>query len=197
MLGFTRVANPASAQMPRNGRAYCELVMAGAVRTAFAVGVFTLLCGCNDHPAPNDSSGPRADGARALPDDAGALMVCKSVRDASEGGRSALQAAALKGTNPLNRNDALASEILRKNSVRFIGAELNRGHCWAYGQVLAFKNGATTSMIWRCPVTVISESLTAIGNTVLEDVDGTNCEINVVRGTDTHKAVIKPLTRLR
>lgn len=154
-----------------------------------------LLSACQPRTAPNDDPKPTP-AAKALAADANELNLCRSVKDASEGAKAALQAAIFTDPDGQRYGGETITALMKKDHPRFAGTELNAGHCWAYMEATGVVSGLTRNLSWRCPITAIRDDPAHIDRTVLEDVDGEKCDFNAVKGTDTKQVVTEQMTRL-
>jgi len=166
---------------------------------SFVLLAVPILAACQPRDIPTDA--PKTSSTSKmrvpLPISASEKLICKSISEASAGGKASLQLAIIDTQEGRAFARDKMDAMLRAAPVRFTSSEMNKGHCWVYGEPSVSSVGAANSIAWRCPVTVVRDNPNHAGSSILEEVDSSNCEFGIVKGVDVKRFVSSTVERLQ
>lgn len=101
--------------------------------------------------------------------------LCSSIGNASSGGLESLFAPLVVSSEGSSYVRSRATHILRWQSHGFAGSEMHGGRCWAVGVAQGVTPAGIVDYRWTCPAALVSDDLSSVGHTTLEQVDDKEC----------------------
>lgn len=126
--------------------------------------------------SPSTESRQRMPEIRSAPPPSEEARICKALNELSSGGQASFVTPLIsdsRGQVYVGRNISL---VQLEGRVYLSSTEMINGRCWA--EAAAFTNGNRLDgkLHWRCPVNLVSKSITKPGALVVESINEKECD---------------------